>query len=305
MRYVPYEEMGGEPNIVVDGTGTDGTVLVLSHWRGSGTPETLADDLSTQIAFHYLDRPEIHVAAEMVSNNHFDEDGLCGIYAIVHPEDAVRRREQLIAVARAGDFGVARDRDVARVSMTLMAFEDEERSPLPPETLSLPYEQFSGVLYRETLALLPRLLDDIEPWRHLWGDEDAHLSATLKAIHDGTISIEEHPEIDLAIVTVDGFDADPHEMAVNTSTDCFRVLTVGVDEPTFRLRYETWVDYRSRATMPRPEMKPLAVRLSDKDEIEWLAGSIGGLTPDTRPDGETALEPKQIVEIVTAYLAGS
>lgn len=304
MRYVPYEQMGGEPNVVVDGTGTDGTVLVLSHWKGSGSPEPLADDLSTQIVFNYLTRPQMHVAAEMVSNNHFDEDGLCGIYALVDPEDALRRREQLIDVARAGDFGVVRDRHAARVSMALMAYEDEDRSPLSPEALNLPYEQFCGVLYRETLALLPRLLDDVDPWRHLWQDEDAHLSETLQAIHDGRIVIEERPDIDLAIVTVDeDFDDDPHEMGINTSTACLRVLTVGVPEPALRLRYETWVDYRSRPTMPRPELKPLAERLSAEDDTEWLAGSIGGLTPDLRPDGDTVLDPKRIAEIVTGYLA--
>jgi len=305
MRYVPYEEMGGEPNIVVDGTGTDGTVIVLSHWKGSGTPLALADDLSTQIAFHYLDHPEHHVTAEMVSNNHFDEDGLCGIYAIVHPEDAISRRDQLIDVARAGDFGVVRDRLAARVSMTLSAYEDEDTSPLPPETLALPYEQFAGALYRETLTLLPQMLDDIEPWRGLWEEEDARLGETLQAIHDGRITIEERPDIDLAIVTVGDFDDDPHEMAINSATGCFRVLTVGLDEPTLRYRYESWVDFRSLPVMPRVEMKPLATLLSDEDEIAWLAGSIGGLTPDTRPDGDTTLDRNRIVEIVAGYLAGA
>lgn len=303
MRYVAYEEMGGEPNIVVDGTGTDGTAIVLSHWKGSGTPADLADDLSTQIVFRYLSHPEHHVFAEMVSNNHFDEDGLCGIYAIVHPDDALARRQQIVDVARAGDFGVVRDRQAARISMALTAFEDAERSPLPADTLNLPYEQFAAALYRETLPLLPRMLDDVEPWRALWQDEDAELGESMQAIHDGDFTITERPDIDLAIVEIAEEDDDPHEMAINSATDCFRILTVGGPSPSLRYRYETWVDYRSRPVMPRIELKPLADRLSEADGIPWSAGSIGGLVPELRPDQDTTLDPDAIIDAVTNYLS--
>src|SRR5438309_948341 len=104
MRYVAWDELGGRANVIVDGYGTEGTVLTLSHWPGSGTPEALADDLSTQIAFRYLDDPSFHVDADAVSNNHFDEDGLCGIFALVHPHEALEQRTLLIDVASAGDF---------------------------------------------------------------------------------------------------------------------------------------------------------------------------------------------------------
>ena len=114
MRYVPWDELKGRPNIIVDGYPADGTLITLSHWRGSGSPEELADDLSTQIAFRYLDRPDLKVDAELVSNNHFDEDGLAGIYAILHPDEALAHRERIIDVASAGDFGVFTDRGAAR-----------------------------------------------------------------------------------------------------------------------------------------------------------------------------------------------
>ena len=58
---------------------------------------------------------------EAVSNNHFDQDGLVSIYALVAPEEAIARRSFLEDVARAGDFAVCRDRDAARVSMVLSA----------------------------------------------------------------------------------------------------------------------------------------------------------------------------------------
>src|ERR1700741_2614798 len=126
MRYVPWDDLHGGPNIIVDGYPAEGTLITLSHWVGSGSPEEIADDLSTQIAFRYLDRPDLHVAADAVSNNHFDEDGLSGIYAILHPSEALDRRAQIIDVASAGDFGVFDSRDAARVAFVLMSYSDEE-----------------------------------------------------------------------------------------------------------------------------------------------------------------------------------
>ena len=53
-------------------------------------------DTSTAIVFNYLDRPDLHVPADIVSNNHFDEAGLVGIYALLEPAAAASRRDLLI-----------------------------------------------------------------------------------------------------------------------------------------------------------------------------------------------------------------
>jgi Family of unknown function (DUF6687) len=74
-RFVPYPDLDGIPNVVVDGARHADTLLTLSHWPHSGTPPALKEDLSAQIAFRYLDSPDLRVDAEVVSKNHFDEDG--------------------------------------------------------------------------------------------------------------------------------------------------------------------------------------------------------------------------------------
>ncbi len=43
------------------------------------------------MAFRLLEHPELFSGAKLVSNNHFDQDGLAGLYAFVRPDDAVRR----------------------------------------------------------------------------------------------------------------------------------------------------------------------------------------------------------------------
>jgi hypothetical protein len=98
MRYIPYQELKELPNIIVDGSGNQHSVLVLSHWPHSGTPQEFKDDLSAQIVFRYLDRPDLQVSVEAVSNNHFDQDGLISLYTIFNPEQAQGQRDLLIDI---------------------------------------------------------------------------------------------------------------------------------------------------------------------------------------------------------------
>src|SRR5207302_7012695 len=138
---------------------TNGTVLTLSHWPDSGTPGPFSDDLSTQIVFNYLDGSE-RVEAELVSNNHFDQDGLCGIYALTDTDRAATRRDLLIDVASAGDFATFRDRNAARIAIALAEYETNEKSPIARELAGKPYGVQTGILYRELLGVLPDLLEN-------------------------------------------------------------------------------------------------------------------------------------------------
>jgi hypothetical protein len=85
MQFFPYTQTASVPNIIVDGPRNAATVLALSHWSGSGTPLELRADTSTEIVFKYLDAPQFKVQVDAVSNNHFDEDGLPGIFALLDP----------------------------------------------------------------------------------------------------------------------------------------------------------------------------------------------------------------------------
>lgn len=286
MRYVPYDDLRDTPNIVVDGTGTPASAIVLSHWKGAGTPPALKDDLSTQIAFRYLDAPELHVEVDAVSNNHFDEDGLCGIYAIIDPDAARARRDLIVDVASAGDFDTCRSRDAARISFAIAAYEDEERSPLDSETLALPYPQLAAALHEETLPVFPLMLADPEKFRDLWEDEDARLSADEVRVERGAITLEERPEVDLTIVRLhDGGDW-PHAMAVHNKTQRFRVAEVAGARFRLRYRYETWVDFASRPVAPRVDLAPLAGRLNEiESNGTWTFEGVDALTPQLRLSG--------------------
>ena len=167
MRFVPYTEAADLPNIVVDGAAAAATVLTLSHWPNSGTPETLRADTSAEIVFKYLDAPAMHVDVSAASNNHFDEDGLIGIFALTRPDLAARWRALLVEIARAGDFGICRSRNAARIAFVLAAYAEKSSSPLPRSTFAGPYSEVTARLYEELLPVVPHLLTHVEDFQEL------------------------------------------------------------------------------------------------------------------------------------------
>jgi hypothetical protein len=268
MRFVPYADLVGVPNVIVDGTTRKSTVLTLSHWPASATPPELLRDLSTEIVLAYLRSPEHHVDVDAVSNDHFDLDGFMGVWSMVNPEDALANDALVAEVARAGDFAKTTDRRAARVAFALGELRGDDEKPT---------QQFEH--------LLPRLGDlaaHIEDHADLWQAEDEQLDTTEEAFADGRITIEEDVELDLAVVTIDPstslwgkhrfslMDVAPcHPIPVHNRTDRFRVLYRNGDWVGLNYRFESWVQYQSRRPLPRVDLTDLATELTALDDHEW------------------------------------
>jgi hypothetical protein len=320
MIYKPYHELDSTPNIIVDGAAGPGTVLTLSHWPHSGTPAALRRDTSTEIVFAYLDAPATHVYAEYASNNHFDEDGLLGIYALIDPEQALKHRDLILDAARAGDFGVYKQRDAARIAFTISAYADPSLSPLPASTFALPYLETSAALYRELLELLPRMIANISEFRALWETEDEKLTASERLIDEGEITIEEKPELDLAVVHVPAdlaadkvhrFTrsqmAECHPFALNSRTPCTRLLIIQGQRVQFQYRYETWVQLASRRPPARVDLTALANELSRQEAsgVRWKFDGVDSISPRLQMEGSavTSISPEAIQKQLEHHLA--
>ena len=207
---MPYDQLGDTPNVIVDGSANAHTTLTLSHWPHSGTPLDYRDDVSAQIAFRFLDRPRGYEPARVVSNNHFDEDGVVSVFALVEPDTAQARRSFLIDVASAGDLEVWSSRDALRVALTINAITEERG-----------YD--TAALYHEMLPRLVDMCDHVDRFRSHWETADAQTEAGLAALDDATITIDELPELDLAVVTIPERWATPVARRFDVATD--RALT--------------------------------------------------------------------------------
>ena len=299
MRYADYEASKREPNDVVDGSPNEATVLCLTHWPGIPAPDGFADDLSAQMAFRYLDSGmSMHGDAEIVTNNHFDQDGTVSIFALTSPDLALANRDLLVDVAAAGDFGTYRDRRAARIAMVLSWWSVTEPDPF-------------GV----ALENLPALLRDADAFRPLWEVEDASLRASEEAVRDGRITIVDEPELDLAVVTVDESIGGlwghrftsrriegVHPMAINNETDMSTLAIVHGSRFTLTHRYETWVQYVSRPRPLRVALLPLARQLTSMDAVKWRAEAVGDLIPTLSHTGASTLPPERFLEVARDHL---
>jgi len=313
LTFVPYPLLDGRPSVIVDGSPAPGTVLTVTHWPGYPPPAGIEDDLSAQMVFRLLGRPDLlPEGAEVVSNNHFDQDGLVSVYALAAPDDARRRRRFLEDVAFAGDFGVCGDRNAARVSMVLSALSQADGLPAD-------YAERTGVLIDDLLPRLPELCDHVDRHRELWADEDATLTASDAAFATGRATIDERPDLDLAVVTV-AEDAPAggghrfggewvgglHPMAVNTRTERVTLAELRGRRYEVELRYEGWVQMHSRPVRARRDLAPLAARLQDEEtgDAVWSATPVSGLLPRLRlGDGqESSLTPDRFLALLADHL---
>lgn len=319
-HFVAYEELGELPNIVVDGLSNTATAIALSHWPKSGTPQALKADTSTEIVFNYLKAPQFHVAAKRVSNNHFDEDGLAGIYALIEPDVATGMQDLLVGVAHAGDFATYRDRQAARVAFTISAFADPQQSPLDASIFKMPYAEQCATLYQELLPRLGEMLVNTDRFQRYWETEDQILTKSEQAVRQGDVTIEEMPDVDLAVVHIPEGRATQkthrfawaneetcHPMAVHNETNCNRVLVQQGRRYAFVYRYESWVQYMSRRVPPRVNLAPLAKALSNDEPgaVGWIFEGVSEITPRmTLSDGqESSIAPGTFAARLAEYLA--
>ena len=297
LNFLDYDVSRTVANVVVDGSANEATVFTLSHWPGALAPAGLARDLSAEMAYAYLDTPFDHEPVEVVTNNHFDQDGLVAAHALTHPDVAQDHREILIDVAAAGDFATYHDRRAARASMVIAHWNN------------------IGWSYRQTLPLLVDLAINPEPYHDIWHAEDTQLAASEAALDRGAVRIREIPELDLAIVEID--DDEPqrsghrfahetfvgiHPMALHNATQRFRLLVLSSARFQFIDRYETWVQYQSRPTLPRIEMATVATALTQLDSVEWRAGNPAELVPMVSHDGSSHLDRDTVTDLIVTHL---
>lgn len=307
-RFLPYEQTRSIPNVIVDGARNEATRLTLSHWPQSGTPRDLLADTSTGIVFNFLDRPGFRVDAEVVSNNHFDEDGLLGLFVLLQPDLAARHRELLLDIAGAGDFGIFASRQAARTAFALSACATAETSPLGAALFERPYPELASGLYAQLLPIVPRLLTGLEDYRPLWAAEDERLTRSEALLEKGLVTIEERPDLDLAILRLpeDRDLAEVHPFALHNRTLRARLLLIAGRRVEFRYRYESWVQLASRRPGLRVDLAPLADELNREEGSggRWVFDGVDEITPRLHFDGSpaSAIAPESIVARVEHHL---
>lgn len=263
IRFVarPSDLPEGAPALTLDGafpSDGDAAGLHLAHWPGNRTPASLRRDLSTEIAFAFLDLPaakqtELLNGSEFIALNHYDTDGICALYALTRREEARRHQELLVDVAASGDFHAVRSDHALCIDAALRNLEGDDKLALTHEALDL-----LGELLGDASAAARRSEQDLAAYR-------ADQAALEAALFDDLIYMDMGVwTAPLRAAGAPLFDPGRHAFFADGRADRALLLgrTAGGTTARFVLGTYSFFDVVSRTPSPRPDLAALCTELN-------------------------------------------
>jgi uncharacterized protein DUF6687 len=206
MRFEFYSDaIADVPKLSVDGTVDN--AIHFSHWNGNQTPPSVKADTSTEIALNLAaapDREQLTQGIELVTNNHFDTDGVLSVWAMLNGERALALRDQLIAAAEAGDFSEFSSVDGVRASIVIQGSDSPTDKSGSPLALKFSGENFvdEARSYDFVLPRVEHVLTHTSFYESLWRDSWARIERALDSFDRGESRIDEIGDIRLSLVTL-------------------------------------------------------------------------------------------------------
>jgi hypothetical protein len=289
-------EAPAEPVLSVDGAfGCRG--LNLSHWPGHTTPDDLRHELSTgsALAFARLseeERTRRAAGCALVVNNHYDTDGACALYAVLHPERALAHAQVLLDVAAAGDFFRAPSELALSIDAAIGNLGDPERSEFGRALRGLSDLERHERCYAHVVERLDAwLAGDLRSARGLYEFElDAYRADRKRLASAQRIDTPRHDLSSWLIPEALLRGADPGRHALFGATRRDRVLVAFPREggSCYRLVVSTlsWFDIPGRTPSARPDLAALARHLDALGGATRRADASWHAQPHASPSPE-------------------
>ena len=276
-QYTP--DLHDTAKIVVDGNKC-GVGLQLSHWPGNTTPAEFKADLSLDIVLRFLASPDFrtHLSDfDLVTNDHYDTDGLLAIWALLNPAKTAEHTPALQAAAEAGDFNEFTSPEAVQFDLIVRAFESVESSPVAAQIACLPDAQRWQIATEALQSEMPGLLYEPERYRHLWEEEYRKLQEMISRFRSGSVEVHEWPAERLSVISS---NFPLNHFTRNIAARGHRILeTVREREgTTYELYYREflWYDIVFRTRTPKHLLLHAAETLNDLESS--AAGGSWGVT---------------------------
>ncbi|MGI9105304.1 MAG: DUF6687 family protein [Pyrinomonadaceae bacterium] len=297
MRFEYYHAgLEDVPKLSVDGLVPHS--LHFSHWQGNRTPARVKADSSTEIALNVVAAPDTHELTqglELITNNHFDTDGVLSVWTLLTGARALDLRAELIAAAEAGDFSAHTGAQAIRASLVIQggdgfAPDAGVVSPLARH-LAGDADVDEAQAYALVLPEVERIVTSTNHYEHLWHDEWAKIEASLESFARGASQVEEDEEAQLSIITLScelygarGFSPTRHAAPYTAITHHARgqlyLIAIPLEDGTTGYRidypYHSWAETVVRPAIRRYDFAPLVAQLN-----EWERNREGRWQLDT------------------------
>jgi len=284
MRFEFYHpELDNIPKLSVDGTVANS--IHFSHWEGNQTPAEVKADTSTEIVLNLVaspNRDELTQGIELVTNNHFDTDGVLSVWTALAGERALDLRDKLIPAAEAGDFCELTNEAGVRASIVIQGpdqagLENDSGSPL------------AGYLAREKVddprayeLILPeveRVLTRIDDYEDLWRDAWDKIAKAVESFEVGSSHVTEFVDSGLSSITLApeafgpaGFDPARHAAPFTAISryakgSLFLIATPLKNGWAYRIDYP-YYSWAETIVRPRVKRHDFAQLLTELNQLE-------------------------------------
>ena len=331
MRFEFYSEaLADVPKLSVDGTVSNS--IHFSHWQGNETPQEVKADTSTEIALNLVTSPrrnELTRNIDLVTNNHFDTDGMLSVWTVMTGERVAQYRDVLIAAAEAGDFSEYSTADGVRISLAIQGSDgaipsDDAGSPLARLLAGVEVND-DARCYELIMPEVEKLLTNINSYEPLWREGWKRIVDALESFDRGSSQVTEFPDAKISLVLLEpeifsgqGFDPTRHS-APYTAISKFahgELFVIGIPSNNgwfYRVDYPyySWAETMVRPMIERRDLTNALQILNGKE-----TGSKGLWQIDGRELSSAAkflneglsltastLKPEEVVEVFSSITA--
>jgi len=314
------------PKLSVDGTVSNS--IHFSHWEGNETPPELKADTSTEIATNLVgspDRDKLTRGIELVTNNHFDTDGILSVWTVLTGERALELRDRLIPAAEAGDFSEFTNEDAVRASIVIQGSDQ----PNPNEDLGSPLAyQLAGMnvddarAYELVLPEVERVLTNIGAYEALWRSAWEKIAIALDSFARGSSTVKNFGNVSLVtlapeVFSSSGFNPTRHAAPYTAIShyakgEVFVIATPFASGWTYRIDYPyySWAETVVRPKIMRRDWTKLLEGLNEAERNKFGSWKLdnGEMTSAVKflgTDGKLAASTVTPEAVANAVSVGS
>jgi len=285
MRFEFYTDaIADMPKLSVDGTVDN--AIHFSHWQGNETPESVKADTSTETVLNVVGAPnraELTQSIDLVTNNHFDTDGVLSVWTMLTGERALDLRDRLIAAAEAGDFSEFSSVDGVRTSIVIQGSDsptDKSGSPLAQQLAGKAITD-EAQAYLLVLPHIEHVIKHTDQYENLWRASWTRVEKALDSFAKGDSRVAEISDARLSVVTLappifgpEGFNPARHAapftaISHHAHGELFLIATplsgggwaYRIDYP-----YYSWAETVVRPRIERRDFGELIARLNDREQ---------------------------------------
>jgi hypothetical protein len=326
MRFEFYTEaLDSVPKLSVDGT-VDNSIH-FSHWEGNHTPAEVKADTSTEIALNLAaspNRAQLTNGIELVTNNHFDTDGVLSVWTVLNGERALPYRDLLIAAAEAGDFSEYSSDDGVRISIAIQGSDqaspnNDDGSPLARLIAGVEVDDDARA-YELVLPRVEHLLTNIDDYESLWREGWNSVAAAIESFEQGKSRVTEYSDGKISLIILApglfdgaGFSPTRHSAPFTAISkfangELFLIAIPASGGWFYRIDYPyySWAETVVRPRIERRDLSGALNALNEKEsnrEGSWqtdnreMTSAVKFIDP-ARTLAASRLEPHAVVEVL-------